>query len=434
MRLLFFPIFFFLFFFHTTSTAQKGFDRWLKPPEDFEIRPFVMAQIWSSYTLGEEVFDSDSGTYQAVDNRTNIMLRRARLGFRMRAYERLSFTLVGAFDLIGRDVLSGSVGGTNNGALPNFGIWDAFAQWKASKNNELLYLTGGYFRPQLSRESITSGWSVNSMEKSMSQNYIRRHLVGHGPGRAMGLNLGGLWLNETQSTGLQYNLGVFNPVYPSNGGHSAGEKFAPLFVARTVLYLGEPEMTRYKIGYDINYFGQRRGLSLGFSGSWQGETVLFQSSYAAQLDFLLNLGPLNLDGDVNFMWREGQRQLIDGSFRQFTYASNTGHIRAGYNLVIGGVFLEPSFMIMQFNGGLDTAGQADARAVGAYSGKEATYDVGINWYLNKKRLKLLLHYTWRSGDAGDAGPGAAINQYFSQSGVGAIHRGDWLGLGMNIII
>jgi hypothetical protein len=45
-----------------------------------------------------------------------------------------------------------------------------------------------------------------------------------------------------------------------------------------------------------------------------------------------------------------------------------------------------------------------------------------------------MHYTFRKGDAGEAGSGAAVNNYFFQSGVGPILRGDWLGLGLVAIM
>ena len=51
----------------------------------------------------------------------------------------------------------------------------------------------------------------------------------------------------------------------------------------------------------------------------------------------------------------------------------------------------------------------------------------------KEGLKVLLHYTWRAGDPGAAGDGATVNEYFYQSGVGAIRRGNWIGLGINAI-
>ena len=414
--------------------GQSDFQNWLKKKEGFRIEPFMMLQLWSSYSVGQEVYNPEQNQYESVDDRLNVQLRRARLGFKAEPYEGLQFTIAGAYDLIGRDVLAGLVGGTNNGSIPNFGIWDAFFQWKIKKNSEAFNLVGGYFRPQLSRESITSGWSVNSMEKSMSQNYIRRHLVGAGPGRALGINLGGLLLEEGRSVGLNYNIGIFNPVTLANNGNSSGSAFAPLFTGRAVVYLGDPEMDKYKIGYDINYYGKRKGLSAGFGGSWQGKTDVFESSYAAEADVLFNWGPVNIDGDWNFMRREGSRLSPDDQVRSFTYASNTGHLRLGYNIIAGKkAFLEPSFMLMQFNGAKGLTGQADAKAVGAFSGSERTYDAGINWYLNKKHLKLMLHYTWREGDAGEAGPGFTGNQYFSQSEVGAIHRGNWLGLGLNAI-
>lgn len=417
---------------NTLLLSQQKFDNWLDFAKDANIQPFLMTQFWSSYSMDMEVYDEELEKYVPVDDRLNFQLRRMRLGFRAQPYEQLKFVFVGAYDLIGRDLLAAHVGSPNNGSVPNFGVWDAFLQYKISPNSERFNLVAGYFRPQFSRESITSGWSTNSMEKSMSQTYIRRHLVGSGPGRAPGLNLGGLLKGE--KIGLNYNLGLFTPLYHALGGNSTGTSFSPLLSGRAVLYLGQPESNTYKIGYDINYFNQRKGLSLGLAGAWQGETDLFSQSAALGLDLLFNWGPLNLDADWNFMSREGEETDEENGRQTFNYQSNTGHVRLGYNLILAGkYFIEPVFMVMQFNGGLTEEEQAHAKKLGAFSGKERTYDVGLNWYLNKKRLKLLLHYTWREGNPGAAGAGATVNQYFSQGGLGAIRRGNWLGLGLHAI-
>ncbi len=410
--------------------SQKTFDNWLKKKNGAGIEPFIMLQLWSNYSIGQEVYNPGAAQYEPAEDRINVLLRRARLGFRAEPYDGLQFTFVTAYDLIGRDVNSALVAGDNNGSQPEFFIWDAFLQWKIGKQSEALNLVGGYFRPQFSRENITSGWSVNSMEKALSQNYIRAHLLGTGPGRAVGINIGGLLANRS----INYNFGIFNPVFQANGGNSTGKNFSPLLVGRLAYNLGNPEMDSYKIAYDINYYGQRRGLTLGASGAWQGKTDLFEQNYAASLDALLNLGAFNLDGEWNWLWREGERTLSNQERRAFTYLSETGHIRMGYNLVLlDKFFWEPVFMLMQFNGAKNALQQADAEAIKASSGSETTYDAGINWYLNKKNLKIMFHYTWRDGDPGDAGEGATVNPYFYQNGVGAIQRGNWFGLGLNAI-
>lgn len=409
--------------------GQTVFENWLKPKEGRKIEPFMMVQLWGNYTFDQEVYDEELGAYTTAEDRWNVLLRRARLGFRAEPYPNLKFTLVGAYDLVGRDLLSGLSGGSNNGSLPEFGIWDAFFQWRIKAESEAIHLTGGYFRPQFGRESITSGWSVNSMEKSMSQNYIRKHLVGTGPGRAVGLNLGGLLWEEGANFGFNYNIGVFNPVNLAFGGNSGGLASSPLVVARGVFNFGDPEMKRYKIGYDINYYNQRRGLSLGVAGAWQGATDLFDASYALETDVLFNWGPLNVDGEWIWMQR-GSNALTES----FTQGSQTGHIRVGYNLIVANrFFLEPVAMIMAFDGAMDAKAQEQAALLGASYGEEHTYDVGVNWYLDQKRLKLMLHYTWRGGDAGALGDASRPNSFFRQGGVGAIRRGNWLGLGVHAI-
>ena len=423
------------FFPLSNALSQQGFDHWLRQKEGARIEPFVMLQLWTNYSMGQEVYDATDQIFKPVEDRFNVLLRRGRFGVKAQPYEGLNFTLITAFDGIGKDVLTGMIGSPNNLSSPKFFIWDAFFQWKIRKNSETFNLVGGYFRPQLSRESITSGWSVNSMEKAMSQTYIRKHLAGTGPGRALGLNLGGLILPEGKKWGLNYNLGLFNPVYQSNSGNSTGSQFSPLLVGRVVAYLGDPEQTKYGIGYGINYFGARKGLSLGAGASWQGATGLFEKSVAASADLLFNWGAFNLDGEWNWMWREGIETPGPNSSPAFSYLSQTGHLRAGYNLVIGKrFFIEPAFMVMHFTGASDLEGQARATAIGASSGSETTFDAGLNWYLNKKKLKVMLHYTWNQGDAGEAeGTPFTGNTFFNESNAGAIHRGNWVGLGLNAI-
>lgn len=417
-----------------SSFSQEYF---IKERKDWKVEPVIMLQFWGVYGHGQEVFNVQTGQYDPVGDRINFQIRRGRFGFRTQPYETLKFTVIGNFDLVGRDALVGTIGGYNP-PTPNVGLWDAFFTWKISPESESLHLTGGFFRPQFSRESITSGWSTTSMEKSMSQNYIRRHLVGTGPGRATGLNLGGL-IRGRGKRAFSYNAGIFTPLHSADptakfAGLSAGIDASPLLTARTVLHVGDPEQTRYKIGYDINYYSERKGVSIGLNGAYQGKTDLFARGMAFGADALLNYGPLNLDAEWIWMQRSGTRSNGATSLRSFDYGSRTGHARLGYNLVVGEKFIEPVFMVMFFEGGKAAEEQADAAAVGAFSGSEQTYDLGLNWYLNKKHLKLTLHYTWHQGDPGQAGPGATVNAYFSQSSIGAIHRGDWLGLGMNVIL
>lgn len=403
---------------------------WIAKKEQFKIDIRSMVQLWSIYSTDFEVYNATTKTYEPVDDRFNTSLRRARLAFSGEPYPRLKYTVILFYDQIGRDVLSSGVG-VSNKTEPSVGIWDAFFQWKVLRNSEALHFIGGWFRPQIQREAITSGWSVNSFEKSASQGYLRNHLVGTGIGRAAGINIGGL-LNG-KNVGINYNVGIFNPETTGLNGNSTGKNFSPLLTARAVVTLGDPEMNSYGISYETNYFNERKGISLDFNFAKQGETDLFTSSQTITTGFLFNYDAVNLDGEWTWMERASQITSVEQGVRDINVRTGTGHIRAGVNIPAGRFIIEPVAMAMHFEGAKSAEGQADAKTLNASSGSETTYDVGINWYLDRKNLKLMLHYTFREGDAGAAGDGATVNQYFSQSGVGAIRRGNWLGIGLNAI-
>lgn len=413
-----------------TSTARK----WLSKNERFKPKIKTTIQLWSLYSMGMEVFDEKLKKYEPVDDRLNIYLRRARLAIAGEPYKNLRYTAVFFYDQTGRDILASNTGSSNKSS-PSVNIRDAYLHWKVSRD-ESLNLIGGWFCPQMQRENITTAWAVTSFEKSMSVSYVRNYLAGTGLGRAPGLNLGGLKNWELASLGqlaLNYNFGLFNPVAAGLSGASAGKQFSPLLAGRVSLSLGDPEMTRYGISYRINYFSERKGVSLDFNFSTQGETDLFRSSRAFGPGLLLNWGPLNLDGEYIWMTRQASRVMETGSIRYFDIAASTGHLRLGANIPVGRFVIEPTVMVMQFRGAMDAIGQADAAAVELASGRETTFDAGLNWHLDDQNLRLMLHYTWRRGDAGEAEDGSQVNMYFSQKGVGAIRRGNWAGLGLGLV-
>lgn len=418
-------VLFFTLYLSLFSQAES----WKEKLPDFEIKPSINLQLWSSYTIGQEVYDEDTGQYNVVDDRLNFQLRRSRLGFKGQIYNNLKFNLTTAFDLVGRDVLSGTEAGSNNGSSPKLRLWNAYLQWKIIPGSEKLNLITGYFPVHIGRESITSAFRSTSMEKSWSQNYLRRHLTGIGPGRAIGANVGGLFLSESGNIHWGYNLGIFNPAFRDYNNNSVGDDYSPLLAGRLTVYIGDPEFRKFKIGHKVNYFGKRHGLSIALAGAHQGSSSLFKSNQAVGTDFLLNLGPLNIDGEWHYLLREGEASG-NGEIDTYGTRAGTGYLRTSYNLLLKHEFvLEPVAMIVRFNGAMDAEGQENAERLQAFAGEETIVDLGVNFYFNPD-LKLSLHYTHRDGDAGTRGDGATFNNYFSQSGIGAIQRGDWLGLGV----
>jgi hypothetical protein len=427
-KVLILPLFLLLI---TSAAAHSPEGDSLKQLLQQSFHPYLQLQGWATYTVNHQVFNEENQQYQPVDNRINFQWRRARAGFMADVTPTLKVGLTTAYDLIGRDVLSGVTGGANNGGRPNFTIWDSHLSWQVWPNKDWLHVKAGYFRPQLSRESISSPWSVTSMDKSESQRYIRQHLSGTFPGAMPGMNLGGLWLNEQQNLGLIYHFGLFTPQQFEYNGNSAGSPAHPLYTARFVFQFGDPEQTQFKTKYDINYFGRRKGLSLGLSGSWQDRTSLHEGAFTLQSDMLFNWGPLNLDLDWMWMGRKGH---IEGG-NSFTYLTNTGHARISYHIPLRNKrSLEPVFMLSQFNGGLSLKEQQQAALTSYFAGQDHSFDAGINYYIKGKGLKLVLHYIWRSGNSGDTFAGATFNDYFYQKNTGAILRGNWLGLGVNLIV
>jgi len=385
---------------------------------------FAMVQLWATWTPATKVFDPDSGNYQDKGGVFDPHIRRSRIGIRGEVLPRLRYTAIFAFDLIGHDPLSGTFGGTNNDPFPVTGVADAYVQYQVIPQRDLLHITAGFVRPMYSREAITSGFAVNSMEKPVSQIYIRKHLLNSNPGRSMGINAGGQWSGPAADYHIRYDLGLFQPVFGTKGG------FPLMLSGRLVVQLGQPEDASYTLAHRINYFGRRRGLSLALSAARTGETDRFRYSQALGTDLLLNAGPFQLDAE----WHRLVRRGSVGALPDRSYVQHTGHLRAGYNLwhTSRGI-LEPVVTWMFYFGGLSEDDQALAAGMGAFAGVEHSLEAGLNWWFSP-RVVLQGFYTCRRGDAGHAGPGARVNSYFSQAEIGPILRGDWVGMGLRFIL
>ena len=381
------------------SFAQESY--WLKQDSLYKhIQPFAVVQFWTTYTMGEKARLVADGPLEPVADRLNFIARRARLGFKGKPYKSLSYYMSLFYDNLGRDRYSGTRAGVNDGQI---GVWDAYMSWKITSRTDLATLTFGYFRPQISRECITAYTSVNSFEKSLSQTYIRQHMMGKNYGRAMGINLGGL--KQEGKVAVNYNIGVFNNNTTGILTETSGKYWSPLLAGRLAFNFGDPEMDKYGISYDINYFNKRKGVTIGLNASEQGRTELFSMNTITGIDVLINYLNLNIDGE----WMQLNRSKEGKKFH-----SETGHLRVGYNLILHKkIFLEPTFLTTAFNG----------QEGGQFSGKDHIYDAGVNWYLNKKNCKLSLHYVWQEGNGKN---GFTDGTTFE--------KGDYAGLGLLIML
>ncbi|WP_456464370.1 porin [Persephonella sp.] len=379
--------------------------------EDKDLEIFLMGQIWTVYGFNIDI----PGQSNLKNTRGDIYIRRGRFGFKGDLMKNLSWKIWFAYDNFGKndlnpvDIVKGTV---NTGGLTysRFEVWDAYFTWAVDEQFGNISL--GYFRPQIGKESITSGFAVLSFEKGLPNFYVRRHIIGKpdtgstgfssANGRIFLINWGGLYKSSGWS--LNWNFGVGD-----NQNYTTSSNWSPLLSARLALSIGDPEMKKYKLGYTQTYFGKRNGVTLGLNYGHQGKGVdrkfipdgypdgkPFDKNEMYGIDILANYGQVDLFGEYDIL----KRRWADGT----DYSDKVWTVKAAYNFkFLDGQILQPAIAYGVFdpdNNGNSIYGRK----------KNVMLDIGVNWYIQEQKIKLTLHYA--SGKVYDyAGEGDAKSSY-----------------------
>jgi hypothetical protein len=337
--------------------------------KDKMISPELSIESWLTYSMGEE----KSGTEYA--NRVDASFRRFRFGASGLPYDWLSYNFQLYLDRLGEDAYAAT-----KGSYEGLGIWNACITAKLLKENELLNLQAGYYWAAISREFNTSPWAIGSFDKTRSDWYMRYFVTGKGNGIESGIGLGGL--KNFKNWGISYRLGTYEPqLYESS-------KYASrLYTGRIMVSIGDPEETTYKYMLCGNQWRKRNGVTLGLGASSQSngkltDTTYFTHSTAYGADILINYIGLRIDGEYFKLNRKAtDLESFNGS---------QWHIRTGYSLIIAHKYIEPTITYDKYEGSGDAT-------LYKYIGYDKTLDLGVNWYLNKDKLKFALHYVIQKG-------------------------------------
>lgn len=372
-----------------------------------EMEIFFMNQLWAIYTM-DRVECTSATNCTDYKNRADFLLRRSRVGFQGKINEDLSWRVWFAYDNVGLDPHTAITKNNNIGLVgqnsnnQQFYLWDAYFTY--ALNPKWVNITVGYFRPQVGRESITTGFEVNSFEKDLTNFYLRQHIVNTGPGRETGINVGGLYNDEKSKWGINYNFGIFN-----TDKYKTDKNWSPLLTARLAISLGDPEMKKYGVGYKLNYFGKRNGITAAVNYTYQGETDDFKSNKMLGFDILANYGDFNFNAEYDTLSRDFS---VVG---KTNYTDKVWHIRAGYNFNLPNkTIIEPAINYSELKAGGGSSPNGN--------GKFKVLDAGLNWYIKKNNLKLNIHYVKQDGDAK-----SPYSQY------GTDKAGDYVGVGMQLI-
>jgi hypothetical protein len=367
-------------------------------------------QVWGASTWPVD-------NIPATDSRFDLFLKQGRLGFKGKILPSLSYSTIFAFDNVGKDQFTGALGSAQATTNNTFLLYDLYLTYALDTN--LANITVGYFRPQSGHENIAPDGGVTSLDKGLTSLYLRQFLTGRTSGRETGINIGGFWNSGLISAA--YNAGVFDPNQQMISGTDGGSRrWDPLGVARLALSVGQPDMPGYRMSPEINFFGDRTGITVGGHYAYQGGTDVtwdtsavkydntkkvytgsvkylggFNSNSSYGIDVVANFMGFTADGEYDFM----SRSVSGASYHHdsvktasASYTDHVYHIRGGYAFPIAkGQFLEPAVMFSRFVG--------DTKSAIYPGGLDQVIDAGLNWYINKNNLQIALHYIRQSGNA-----------------------------------
>jgi hypothetical protein len=358
--------------------------------------PFIGIQAWNTLSNDNRIDG------EAVDNRYAVYFRRARIGLKGRPVERLYYNIHLSADCLGKDQYLSSRGSSNSGTIK---IWSAYATYRLSASSEWLNLTTGYMLPHMSRESTTSPWAMSSLDKSETSCYLRRFATGKNNGISSGLNFGGTG-SLGQKLSACYNVAVISNM---NGGTTQGKEYAPLFLGHAFITFGAPERKSYKYTTADNVLNNNSFVSVGVGGSYQDECDFFEKNTTISTDLKVNLKGFHFVGEYNKMKRKST----------VTYEASAFLIRSGYNIDWNHTgILEPTVCYRTFSG------DDNGKEAIFFTGEDNQWDIGLNWWLNTKKIKLNVHYLINSGD------GNNISMKESDDSI----RGDIAVVGLQVVL
>ncbi len=354
-----------------TSKAQEaknetfGFAKFQK---EKAFTPIVGIESWFTYSMNEVKNDVEYA------NRPDASFRRLRFGAKGTPYSWLSYEIEFNMDRLGEDSYASTKGSYNG-----FDIWKAFISARLS-NDDLLHLQAGYYWAAISLDYMASPWSVSSFDKTRSDWHLRNFMTGRGSGIESGVGLSGL--KNFNGFGINYQIGAFSPA-----AYNGPEHANPLFTGRVMFSVGDPEQKSYKIRHAGNHWNARNGVTIGLGGATMGKAdnssgTAYNNSKAYGADISATTGGLKVEGEYYKMQREASGMN--------DYEGTEWFVRCGYNILVKGTFVEPTFTYDSYKG-------EGEKALYKYIGDDKSFDLGVNWYLNKDKLKLSLHYVNQKG-------------------------------------
>ncbi len=357
-------------FINAQNTEAEETSPFLEVNKDKLFKPIFAIETWATYSMNEGQKEDE------CTDRGDIMLRRFRFGGSGNPYSWLKYSFQLHFDRIGEDSFS-----STKGSYSGVGLWNAYITAKLLKNSELLNLHAGYFWAAISRDYMTSPWAVGSFDKTRATFYLRNFVTGTGNGITSGIALGGI--KNFKNFGISYRVGSYEPSAYENNDHADR-----LYTGRIMFSFGDPEQKSYKYMVSGQQWRKRNGVTVGFGGSTQingylNDTTCFSNSKAYGADILINYVGLSIDGEY-FLMKRSAKGFDDFDGTQW-------HIRGGYSFIFKNKYIEPYVSYERYNG-------EGSSALYKYIGDDTSFDVGINWYLNKDKLKLALHYIIQDGD------------------------------------
>lgn len=295
-----------------------------------------------------------------------VLLRRGRVGLELEGLSWVSAELEVSFDGISLS----SPGVARPVPLPR--LHESRATFRLAPG--AAYLSVGLFRPQLGRESLTSGFVVDSLDKSVTQKALREFLTGNEAGVSPGLNLGGGVARDGRAFRYDVGLALRDP----EPGEGFGERrlFA---VARTSVSFGECETTDYSLARSQNDFGERPVLVLAA----QGSRALSGHAWSVGADALWRVRPLVLTAELHWLSEPFVPRLL-------------AHVRAGVDVKgPGETVIEPWLMASHVAAGV--AGTTEASRL----------EAGATLFLRRQALRVTAGGAWELSAPLPAASGAA---------------------------